>query len=92
MACQKIFERIALSRANIDSYVKYKERNEHHVTDKLEPADDSGVYSNVSLATAAVGGSTEGPKSVDTATAPHLARSNVDKAAAGGAAKRKHSH
>lgn len=90
MACQKIFERIAQSRANVESYHKYKEFHEHHITDMLEPANDSGDYSNVSAAT--VGGSTEGPQAVGTAAAPQPAESHVDKAAAGGAAKVAPSH
>jgi len=45
MACQYIFERVALTRGNRDTYTRFKERKEHHITDALEPASETGLYS-----------------------------------------------
>lgn len=46
MACQHIFERIALARSNTDAYLRFRARHEHHITDMLQPANDAGVYDN----------------------------------------------
>lgn len=98
MACQQIFERIALSRANLGSYLQFRERQQHHITDMLEPATDSGNYSAVSAAAAVVGGKAEGRGSVDAAGQhlPHVTSQALvhrrDEAAATGAAQVKPSH
>lgn len=42
MALQHIFERIALSRGSPVTYSDYRQRQQHHITDLLEPAGDAG--------------------------------------------------
>ena len=44
MACQYILERIALTRTNPETYARFKQRRQHHITDMLEPANAAGVY------------------------------------------------
>jgi hypothetical protein len=58
MALQYVFERIALSRGNADTYLQFRERGEHHITDMLEPANESGVYMRAGATITAAPGNT----------------------------------